>query len=140
MQHLEQSDVDALLASASDLADEAGSAPGDADAPQEQDPQPVLPPQFRLTTTNKELERLLPIKITVRVRLAERRMRVKQLLELTVGTIIEFDRSADSDLDLVASNVCIGTGNAVKCGENFGLRVIGIQPLAQKLLGMGLIR
>lgn len=140
MQHLEQSDVDALLASASDLVDEAGSALGDADAPQEQDPQPVLPPQFRLTTTNKELERLLPIKIPVRVRLAERRMRIKQLLELTVGTIIEFDRSADSDLDLVASNVCIGTGNAVKCGENFGLRVIGIQPLAQKLLGMGLIR
>ena len=140
MQHLSQAEVDALLASASDLANEAGSALGTDDAPREQDPLPDLPPRYRLTAKNEEIERLLPIKIPVRVQLAQRTMRVKHLLELTVGTIIEFDRSADSDLDLVANNIPIGTGNAVKCGENFGLRVIGIQPWAQKLLATGLIR
>ena len=140
MQHLDQADVDALLASAADLADEADPALGKDYAPHEQEPLPDLPPRYRLTATSGEIERLLPIKIPVRVRLAQRTMRVKHLLELTVGTIIEFDCAADSDLDLVANNIPIGTGNAVKCGENFGLRVIGIQPWAQKLLSTGLIR
>jgi len=141
---LEQSDIDALIASApeppaepppaSTVHYELPPSPAPTDVSNE-----VLG-RYALVAQPERLARLLPIKVPISVRLAETQMSVDRLLDLTVGTIIEFDRSADSDLDLVANNVPIGYGNAVKCGERFGLRVIKILPFAQRLLAEGLIR
>jgi len=137
MEFLDQSEIDALLAS-----DGESEAPEPPPAPKSEGlrPAPELADRYRLVADGGQLERILPIRVPVRVRLADRRMDVGQLLELTIGTIIEFDRSAEAELDLVANNVPIGTGNAVKCGENFGLRVARIQPQIERLLAAGLIR
>lgn len=144
MESLEQSDIDTLLASTGSQKNETPAATdppaGRANSGQSQVRGPELPDEYKLTGAKEQLDRLMPIEIPVGVRLAERKMAVDQLLDLSVGTIIEFDRQAESDLDLVVGNVPIGTGNAVKCGENFGLRVITIQPWAQRLLAVGLIR
>ena len=140
---LDQADIDALLSSGSAPSSEGSSASTGAPpagTPRRPDRTAELPAQFRLAADEARVARLLPIRIPVQVRLAERHMNVGQLLDLTPGTIIEFDRSADADLDLVANNIPIGTGNAVKCGERFGLRVIKILPWAQRLLSQGLIR
>lgn len=140
MKMLEQDDIDALLSSAGDLASEAG---GGANATAtESAPMPAgpLPPEFVLTADRNALRRILPIKIAVTVQLAECRMPLSKILDFTVGSIIEFDRLADSELDLIAKNTPIGTGNAVKCGEKFGLRVIKIEPKAQRLIARGLYR
>ncbi len=138
MKILDQSDVDALLASAT-TEGPGGVADSPSDSQNKAELKP-LPAEFKLRATESSLRRLLPIRVPVRVRLAECEMDVRKILDITVGTIIEFDRAADADLDLVANNVPIGTGNAVKCGEKFGLRVIRIQAWAQKLLAQGLIR
>ena len=53
-------------------------------------------------------------------------MRIDAILDIKVGTIIEFDVPFDSNLGLVAANRGIGSGQAVKVGENFGLRVAKI--------------
>jgi len=138
MKILDQDDVDTLLASAT-----ADSASGMVDSPSAGSgtaPLPDLPSEFRLVAAESNLQRLLPITVPVRVRLAECKMNIARILKIAVGTIIEFDRASDADLDLVVNNVPIGTGNAVKCGEKFGLRVIRIQPWAQNLLAHGLIR
>ncbi|HMO27589.1 MAG TPA: FliM/FliN family flagellar motor switch protein, partial [Tepidisphaeraceae bacterium] len=44
-------------------------------------------------------------------------------LRLGNGAIIEFDRGSDQPLELMINNKTIGLGNAVKVGENFGLRL-----------------
>jgi flagellar motor switch protein FliN/FliY len=64
-------------------------------------------------------------------------MNFDEVLNLTVGSIIEFDRSSDSDLDLVVGNRQIGIGQAVKVGENFGLKVTRIQQVADRIQAMG---
>ena len=140
MKMLEQADIDSLLSSAGDLANETelGGTPAAEEA--RRVPAAPLPQEFVLTAKKNALCRILPIKIPVSVQLAERRMNISQVLDFTVGTIVEFDRPADSELDLIAKNTPIGTGNAVKCGERFGLRVIKIEPNAQRLIGLGLYR
>jgi flagellar motor switch protein FliN/FliY len=137
MKLLDQADIDVLLASG---AQAPPRSPSDPSCTASDSTTPELPDQFRLAADENGIARLLPIKVPVQVRLAERIMEVAQLLDMTPGSIIEFDRPADSELDLYANNVPIGTGNAVKCGERFGLRTIKIMPWAQRLLAQGLIR
>jgi len=144
MNALDQSDIDALVTSAEK---QGGESPAPVPAGEiVQVPDGLLgrpqdpPDRFSLLAESESLKRLLPIQVPVRVRLAETKMSIGQLLDLSVGTIIEFERTADSDLDLVANNIPIGYGNAVKCGERFGLRVIRIIPWARRLLAEGLIR
>lgn len=144
MKMLDQSEVDALLTSAESLAEEAdplSDVSSGALSPAQSSPAGVeLPEDMKLFASEQAIERILPVQVPVMVRLAERQMRVDRLIDLTVGAIIEFDRPADAELDLVVANIPIGTGNAVKCGEKFGLRVIKIQPWAARALAMGLIR
>lgn len=140
MKMLEQADIDSLLSSAADLADGGGAAAMLASAETSHAPPKPLPPEFVLTAEKNALRRILPIKIPVTVQLAQCRMNMSDILDFTVGTIIEFDRLADSELDLIAKNTPIGTGNAVKCGEKFGLRVIKMEPMAQRLISQGLYR
>ncbi len=139
---LDQSDIDTLYSAGSDAesppARKAETSPARVTTISENEP--ALDERYRLRASQVQLDRLVPIRLSIKVRLAERRMKVDQLLDLNVGTIIEFDRSADAVLELYANNVPIGIGNAVKCGEKFGLRVIRIQPLAQRLIASGLIR
>ncbi len=142
MEILDQSEVDALLSSATD----AGARGGSADArpvfaPSGATAKTVdLPASLKLHAGAPAIRRLAPVRVPMIVRLAERRMSIDKILDLTVGTIVEFDRAADADLDLIANNMPIGTGNAVKCGEKFGLRVIRIEPWMQRIIAQGLYR
>lgn len=124
---LEQSEIDRLLASATALADEA--------TPRRSPAQPVTRP--RPVQVSKELSRMLKIRVPVIVRLSDRRMTFEDVLNLSVGSIIEFDRDSNSDLDLVVGNHQVGAGQAVKVGENFGLKVTRIQRVADRIRAMG---
>jgi flagellar motor switch protein FliN/FliY len=66
---------------------------------------------------------LMKLSVPLSVRVAERSMRVRAILDLTPGSIVEFDTPASSELDLLANNRLIARGVAVKVGEKFGLKV-----------------
>jgi flagellar motor switch protein FliN/FliY len=89
------------------------------------------------TPTEREIRRILDLSVPVSVVLAERDMTVKSVLAITVGTIIEFDVPFDADLTLQVGNHSIGSGQAVKAGENFGLRIIGIQDVHERIEALG---
>jgi len=73
----------------------------------------------------------------VQVVLAECDMRIEAIVNIKVGTIIEFDVAFDSDLGLVAANREIGSGQAVKVGENFGLRVSKVGTVKERINALG---
>jgi flagellar motor switch protein FliN/FliY len=77
------------------------------------------------------------MRVPVLVTHAERDVALSSVLSWTLGSIIEFDSPADSELQLVIGNKSIGRGNAVKVGENFGLRVTGIGDLIQRINALG---
>ena len=76
--------------------------------------------------------------MAVRVVLAERLMPVESLLAMRSGTIIEFDVPFDAELILCVGNRPIGVGQAVKVGENFGLRVSRIGSVEDRIQALGL--
>ncbi len=139
MSNLDQSEVDAMLAEAELLANEvscptapepsAAAAPASAPPPQPAKPLPEnIPP---------ELRRLLQIEVPVIVQLVDREMAMEEVLSLNVGSVIEFDRRFDAELKLVVTNRQIGLGQAVKVGENFGLRITRIGTIYDTIKALG---
>ncbi len=133
---LDQSEIDALLAEAGGLAegasDIASTSPMAAGTVAATTPQPIEDVTLS-AEAERELQRILALDVPVIVRLASRTMCLSEVLRLTTGAILEFDKSSDADLELLVSRQLIGGGQAVKIGENFGLRISAIVPMRQKI-------
>jgi len=84
-----------------------------------------------------ELARILGIKVPLIVVLAEKKMTLAQLLELTAGSVIEFDKNCGQPLLLMASDRVIAEGEAIKVGENFGLRLLNVGSVQQIISHLG---
>ncbi|HEV7298582.1 MAG TPA: FliM/FliN family flagellar motor C-terminal domain-containing protein [Tepidisphaeraceae bacterium] len=89
------------------------------------------------TPTNGELQRILRLNVPVIVKLAERKLLLSEVMRLGVGAILEFAKSSDEPLELLINNKPIGMGEAVKVGENFGLRITQVGDLKQIVSAMG---
>jgi len=75
-----------------------------------------------------ELETILMLSVPVIVQVGQRKMSLDDVLTLAPGAILEVNKSADADLELLINNKPIGLGTAVKVGENFGIRISSINP------------
>ncbi len=83
------------------------------------------------------LAAILTLEVPVIVQIAERTMPVEEVLSIVPGAIIELPKSADDDLEILVNNKAIGTGAAVKIGENYGIRVTYIGDLSQRIIALG---
>ncbi len=103
--------------------------------PEKIDPVPL--DEDRKLPDNPELKRILKLEVPIIVRLAEKTMRLGEVLEFIPGTIIEFEKTVDEELDLMINNKCIGKGKAAKIGENFGLKVTDIETIERIIKALG---
>ena len=87
--------------------------------------------------SNGELRRILHLEVPVIVKLAERKLSLAEVLRLGAGAIIEFSKSSDEPLELMINNKSIGFGDAVKVGENFGLKISQIGDVKQVIRSLG---
>jgi flagellar motor switch protein FliN/FliY len=71
------------------------------------------------------------------VRLAERRLAMSEVMRLCSGAIIEFSKASDQPLELLVNNKPIALGEAVKVGENFGLRLTYLGDVKQIIAALG---
>lgn len=101
------------------------------------EPTSAAPPPPPVRDSKREVSRILKLSVPVIVVLAEREMTVEAILQVTVGTIIEFEVPFDAEFPLRVSNQTIGRGQAVKVGENFGLRVTRIDSVAHRIDALG---
>ncbi len=77
------------------------------------------------------------LRVPLIVRLAHRSMAMGEIIRLSAGTLIEFDKPGHSDLELMIGRRVIGCGHAVKVGENFGLRIKAIGPVRERIRSLG---
>jgi flagellar motor switch protein FliN len=84
-----------------------------------------------------DVHRLLAIEVPVIVQLGIRRMTVGEVMRLGVGAIVEFGKSSEEELDLLANNIGIGKGHAVKVGENFGIKISSIGSVKETIRKLG---
>jgi flagellar motor switch protein FliN/FliY len=66
---------------------------------------------------------LMRIRVPVRVKLASQRKPIQEIIELGPGSIVKFDKTCDEPLELCVGDRPIATGEVVKVGDKFGLRV-----------------
>lgn len=83
--------------------------------------QPALQPQ-----ESSNLSMLLDIPLHVTVELGRTKRSVKEILELSAGSIIELDKLAGEPVDILVNNKLIAKGEVVVIEENFGVRVTDI--------------
>jgi len=81
--------------------------------------------------------RILGLSVPVTATLAERDMTIESIMGISVGTIVEFDVPVDAELTLSVANHAIGKGQAVKTGENFGLRITQIDNVERRIDALG---
>ncbi|MFS1513190.1 flagellar motor switch phosphatase FliY [Chengkuizengella sp. SCS-71B] len=72
------------------------------------------------------LNLLLDIPLNVTVELGRTKKKVKEILELTQGSIIELDKLAGEPVDILVNDKNIAKGEVVVIDENFGVRVTEI--------------
>lgn len=89
------------------------------------------------TTSAGEVDRILRLQVPVIVKLAERKLTLSEVMRLGVGAIIEFSKSSEEPLQLMINNKVIGVGEAVKVGENFGLRVSQVGDMRELVKSLG---
>ncbi|MEZ6233791.1 MAG: FliM/FliN family flagellar motor switch protein [Phycisphaerales bacterium] len=81
---------------------------------------------------SRTLKQLLTLEVPVIVRVGTRKMSLRDIMALVPGSIIEIDKPADEELDLLINNRHLGFGVAVKVGENFGVEVTYLGDVAHR--------
>jgi flagellar motor switch protein FliN len=76
------------------------------------------------------LKLVMDVELNVSLRFGQRQMPLREVLELTSGSVIELDRQVDEPVELLLDGKLIARGEAVIVDGNYGLRVTEIpQPL-----------
>ncbi len=89
--------------------------------------QPLTPGQPQQTAVPPDkLELLFDVPLTVTVELGRTRMTLKQILELSVGSLIELDKLTGEPVDILVNGKLIARGEVVVIDENFGVRITEI--------------
>lgn len=82
---------------------------------------------------SRNLNLLLDIPLQVTVELGRTKRTVKEILELTSGSIIELDKLAGEPVDILVNNRHVAKGEVVVIDENFGVRITDILSQAERI-------
>jgi len=73
-----------------------------------------------------QLGRVIDVPLAVTLRFGQRQMRLREVLELNTGTLVELDRQVEEPVDLMLGERVIARGEVVIVDGNYGLRVTEI--------------
>jgi flagellar motor switch protein FliN/FliY len=90
--------------------------------------QPTMP-----NVDAQNLNLLLDIPLQVTVELGRTKRLIKDILELSPGSILELDKLAGEPVDILVNNKLIAKGEVVVIEENFGVRVTDILSQVDRL-------
>ena len=83
---------------------------------------------------NREnLEMILNLPVKVQVEIGRARLPVGEILNLCQGSVVELDHLASDLLDLTVNERVIAHGEAVVINENFGMRVLEVESVADRI-------
>ena len=84
-----------------------------------------------------DLDAILSLEVPLIVEVASRKMSLAEAVNLVHGAIIEFPQSSDGELRVLVNNKVVGSGTAVKVGENFGVRISSVGDVTSRVQAMG---
>ena len=87
------------------------------------------PSASELAMENDELQNLkllLDVKLNLRVRIGTKKMLLKDVLSMDIGSIVELNQLANEPLDILVDNKKIAEGEVVIVDGNFGIQITSI--------------
>lgn len=93
-------------------------------------------PAFGKTTSateQKNLDLLLDVNLPISIELGRTTMRIKDILSLGPGSVVELKKLAGEPVDLLVNNKIVAKGEVVVVDENFGLRITSLLSPEERL-------
>ncbi len=93
---------------------------------------PIQPPQMEEDPEELEKEKvenlslIMDVPLEVSVEIGRTKRNVKDILEMTSGSLVVLDKLAGEMVDVYANGQCIARGDVVVVDDNFGVRITEI--------------
>src|SRR5712671_10954 len=79
------------------------------------------------------LDLILDVNVSVALEVGRTKITVRELLQLTQGSILELDRLAGEPLDVLVNGVRVARGEVVVVNDKFGIRLIEVVSPSERL-------
>jgi flagellar motor switch protein FliN/FliY len=89
-------------------------------------PAPSPSPPASLTARDPKLELLMDVELEVSLRFGERQMVLRDILDLSAGSVVELNQNVQDPVELLVGKKVIARGEVVVVDGNYGLRVLEI--------------
>ena len=73
------------------------------------------------------------IPVTLSIEVGRAVIKIRDLLRLTQGSVVELDRIAGEPLDLLVNNTVVAQGEVVLVNERYGIRLTRVVPASERL-------
>jgi len=73
------------------------------------------------------------IPITISVEVGRASLKIRDLMRLTQGSVVELDRIAGEPLDLLVNNTLVAQGEVVLVNDRYGIRLTQVIPAAERI-------
>lgn len=82
---------------------------------------------------NPDLEVILDIPVTISMEVGSTEIAIRNLLQLSQGSVIELDRMAGEPLDIKVNGTLIAHGEVVVVNERFGIRLTDVVSPSERI-------
>ena len=73
------------------------------------------------------------IPVTLSIEVGRAVIKIRDLLRLTQGSVVELDRIAGEPLDLLVNNTVVAQGEVVLVNDRYGIRLTRVVPASERL-------
>ena len=88
--------------------------------------QSEIPGAKESVSTSRPINFLFDIPLELTVEVGRRMMTMGELIEVMPGTVVELDRPAGDQLDILANGKLVARGEAVLVGDRYGVRIMEV--------------
>jgi flagellar motor switch protein FliN/FliY len=78
-------------------------------------------------------EVLQNITVTMSIEVGRAQIKIRDLMRLTQGSVVELDRIAGEPLDLLVNNTVVAQGEIVLVNDRYGVRLTRVAPTAERM-------
>jgi flagellar motor switch protein FliN/FliY len=83
--------------------------------------------------SDRNLEMILDVPVTLAMEIGRVRVPIRNLLQLTQGSVVELDRLAGEPLDVTVNGTLIAHGEVVVVNERYGIRFTDVISAAERV-------
>ena len=129
----EHDDAEAAAAEAAEHAEVAATAVATAASAVTHDDEPSLEDFKPTMPGNINPEVLQNIVVNLSIEVGRAQIKIKDLMRLTQGSVVELDRIAGEPLDLLVNNSVVAQGEIVLVNDRYGVRLTRVVPSSERL-------